>query len=103
VPESGNEPRRDQRRVGPWLRRYSHQPQRTWRDRVPELLLGAGATVAFAVVLLGLGWLFLRYPLWVLGGLIAVWALGFLTMVVKRRQLDAREAELRRRQDEPRP
>ena len=86
--------------MGPWLRRYSNQPQRTWRDRMPELALGAGATVVFAVVLLGLGWLFLRYPLWVLGGLVALWAVGFLTMIVTRRRVDAQEAELKRRQEE---
>jgi hypothetical protein len=93
-------PRRDPPRVGPWLRRYSNQPQRTWRDRVPEILLGAGAVVVFAVVLLGLGWLFVRSPLLVLGGLVVLWAVGFLTMVVKRRRVDAQEAELKRRQDE---
>lgn len=100
MPESGDGPRRDPPRVGPWLRRYSNQPERTWRDRVPELLLGAGATVAFALVLLGVGWLFLRAPLPTFGGLVAIWAIGFLVMLVKRRRLDAQERELHRREAE---
>ncbi len=78
-------------RVGPWLRRYSSQPKRTWRDRLPELALGLGATAAFAAVLVGVLWAFLRWPIYTLGGLVAVWLVGLLILMVKRRRERASE------------
>lgn len=78
-------------RVGPWLRRYSNQPQRTWKDRLPELAIGAGLAVLFFGLLVGVLWAFTRWPLFTLGALVAVWAVGLGGLVVKRRRDRERE------------
>lgn len=78
-------------RVGPWLRRYSEQPQRTWKDRVPELAIGAGLAIAFFAVLIGVLLAFVRWPFYTFTGLVAIWAIGFVGLVIKRRRDRAQE------------
>jgi hypothetical protein len=81
------------------LRRYSQRPRRTWKDRVPELAIGAGLSVVFFGLLLGVLWAFTRRPIVTLGVLIVVWALGLVGLVVKRRRDRERERALHKGQE----
>ncbi len=81
-------------RLGPWLRRYSEPEQKSRRERVQELLLAGGAAVGFLVVLVGVLQAFVSYPIPTLGGLISLWAVGFIVLLVKGRKAAAREREL---------
>jgi L-asparagine transporter-like permease len=81
-------------RVGPWLRRYSDQPQRTWKDRLPELAIGAGLTVAFFAAVIGVLYSFTKHPFYTFAALVVVWAIGFLGLIVKRKRDRVREQKL---------
>ena len=85
----------DRPRVGPWLRRYSEREQPSRKERVQEIALGAGVGTIFLVLLV-----FLRSPLPTLAGLVALWAIGFVTLTFKRRRAERRERALRRSIDE---
>lgn len=82
-------------RLGPWLRHYGQREQKSRRDRLIEWSLGAGAAVGFLIVLAGVFWAFVRFPVWTFVGLLATWAVGFLVLTVKRQRAATRERELR--------
>ncbi|UCF41254.1 MAG: hypothetical protein JSW43_02670 [Gemmatimonadota bacterium] len=89
-------PRSRTPRLGPWLRSYGKGEQESRRERTVTTLVGGAAAVAFLAVLLGVLWLFVRYPLPTLGGLVAVWGVGLSILLVKRQRARLRD-ELRRR------
>lgn len=60
------------------------------------MLVGGGAAAAFLAVLLGVLWLFVRYPLLTFAGLIGLWGVGLSILLVKRQRARLRD-ELRRR------
>ncbi len=90
----------DRPRVGPWLRRYAEQPQPSRKERIQEIALAAGAGILFLALLVVVLLVFVRYPLPTFGGLVVLWAVGFVTLTVKRRRAERRERELRRAIDE---
>ncbi|MDH3289991.1 MAG: hypothetical protein OEO20_12935 [Gemmatimonadota bacterium] len=90
----------DRPRVGPWLRRYSEREQPSRKERVQEIALGAGVGTIFLVLLVAVLLVFLRSPLPTLAGLVALWAIGFVTLTFKRRRAERRERALRRSIDE---
>ncbi|NIR01743.1 MAG: hypothetical protein GTN78_16355 [Gemmatimonadales bacterium] len=77
-------------RLGPWLRHYGERREPTLRERLPEMLLGLGAALLFFVVLAGILWSFVRFPFETLGGLVAVWVVGLVVLLIKRRRDQAR-------------
>jgi hypothetical protein len=81
-------------RLGPWLRHYAEREQKSPRERAQELLLAAGAAVGFLVVLVGVLLAFIAYPVPTLGGLVGLWAVGFVVLVFKRKKAAAREHEM---------
>ncbi len=89
-------PRSRTPRVGPWLRSYGERQRESRRERWVSTLIGAGAAAAFLAVLLGVLWLFVRYPLPTLGGLVGVWGVGLSILLVKRQRARLHD-ELRRR------
>jgi hypothetical protein len=64
-------------------------------------LIGVGAAVAFVAVLLGVLWLFVRYPLVTFAGLIGVWGVGLSILMVKRQRARLRDELTRRSLTEP--
>ncbi len=90
-------------RLGPWLRHYGQREQRSRRERLVELSLGAGAAVGFLIVLAGVLWAFTRFPVPTLIGLVAVWLVGFVVLAAKRQRAAARERALREAQLSDRP
>ncbi len=87
--------RRDRPRLGPYLRRYG-QDQVSTRQRTTELALGGVAGIGFLVLVIGVIWLFLRYPFEVLSALVGVWAVGYVLLTVLSRRAVARERDLRK-------
>jgi hypothetical protein len=85
----------DKPRLGPFLRQYANSETKTPRERVQEVLLGGAAAIGMLVVLVGVLLAFVRFPLLTLGGLIAVWGIGFVVLMVKKRRADARDRDLR--------
>jgi hypothetical protein len=59
-------------------------------ELAPATAVGLGSLVLIAGVLL----VFLRFPLPTLDVLVAVWAVGFLLLTIKRRRAAQREREL---------
>jgi hypothetical protein len=90
----------DRPRVGPWLRRYSEREQPSRKERVQEIALGAAVGTLFLALLVGVLLVFVRYPLPTLAGLVALWAIGFVTLTLKRRRAEGRERALRQSIDE---
>jgi len=86
----------ERQRVGPWLRSYGRPPKPSWRERLATGALGLGAVVVFGAVLVGVLMAFVRWPIWTLAGLVAVWLMGMVLLAVKR-QRDRARSELRRR------
>jgi hypothetical protein len=82
-------------RLGPWLRYYAERESTSRRQRLTELALGAVATLGFLAVLVGVLWAFVRFPLPTLGGLVGVWATGYVVLTVKSRRAALRERQLR--------
>ncbi len=89
-------PRRREPHLGPWLRSYGERRRESRKERAVAVLIGTGAAVGFFAVLLGVLWLFVRYPLLTFGGLIAVWGVGLSILLVKRQRARLSD-ELRRR------
>lgn len=87
----------DKPRLGPFLRQYAEQEQKSPRERVQELLVGGLAAVGMLVLLVGVLLAFVRFPLPTFGVLVGVWGIGFVVLTVKKRRADAREQELRER------
>ena len=88
-------PPEERRRVGPWLRSYGKPPKPPWRERIVTALIGLGVAAAFGVVLVGMLWAFVRWPLFTLAGLVVVWILGMVVFGIKRQKARLRD-ELRR-------
>jgi hypothetical protein len=82
-------------RVGPWLRSYGAPAKPPWRERVVTALIGLGVAAAFAVVLFGVLWAFVRWPLFTFAGLVLVWILGMVVFAVKRQRARLRDQLLR--------
>jgi hypothetical protein len=80
----------DRRRVGPWLRRYDRQ-EATRAEERKELAIGIGVGVVGLAALIGVGWLFIRAPYPVLGALVSVWIVGFVSLVFIRRRAALRD------------
>lgn len=78
------------RRVGPWLRRYDRQ-EATRAEERKELAIGIGAGVLGLGALIGVGWLFVRSPYAVLGVLVIIWVVGFVSLVFIRRRAALRD------------
>ena len=76
------------------MRHYGEREKKSRRERVQELALAGGAAVGFFVVLVGVLMVFLAYPIPTLGGLAAVWALGLVVLLIKRRKAAAREHQM---------
>ena len=93
---SDQPPGRPKPKVGPWLRSYGERQRESRKDRAVTMLVGTGAAVAFLAILLGVLWLFVRYPLITFAGLIAVWGVGLSILMVRRQRARLRD-ELRRR------
>jgi len=72
-------------RLGPWLRRYTEEERPSKRERAQEVLLGGAAVVGFFIVLAGILWAFVRYPLPTFGALVAVWLVGLVVLMFRRR------------------
>ena len=89
-------PPEERRRVGPWLRSYGKPPKPPWRERIVTALIGLGVAAAFAVVLIGVLWAFVRWPLFTLAGLVVVWILGMVVFAIKRQRARLRDQLLRR-------
>ena len=87
----------DKPRLGPFLRQYAAQEQKSPRERVQELLLGGLSAVGMLVLLGGILVAFVRFPLYTLGALVAVWGIGFVVLLAKRRRGEAQERRLRER------
>lgn len=81
-------------RLGPWLRRYGQREEKSRRERVHELLLAGAAAVGFLVVLIGVLVAFVAYPIITLVGLVALWGIGFVVLLIKRRRAATREHEM---------
>jgi hypothetical protein len=64
-------------------------------------LIGVGAAVAFVAVLLGVLWLFVRYPLVTFAGLVGVWGVGLSVLMVKRQRARLRDELTRSSLTEP--
>ncbi len=92
--------RDDPPRLGPWLRRYAEERRPSRKERAQEIALAAGAGILFLALLGAVLLVFVRFPVPTLGGLVALWAVGFVTLTVKRRRAERRERELRRSIDE---
>ena len=75
----------DKPRLGPWLRRYERDEE-VEKERRKELAIGIAVGVASLGALIGLVWLFIRWPYLVLGALVSAWVVGFLFFVVKHRR-----------------
>jgi hypothetical protein len=82
--------------VGPWLRSYGERQRESRRERWFSALIGAAAAAVSLAVLVGVLWLFVRYPLPTLAGLVGVWGVGLSILLVKRQRTRLRD-ELRRR------
>ena len=85
----------DRPKLGPFLRQYAEQEQKTARERAQELLLGGAAAAGMLAVLVGVLLAFVRFPLPTLGALVFLWGVGFVVLLAKRRRSEARERELR--------
>ena len=83
-------------RVGPWLRSYGAPSKPPWRERVATALIGLGVAAAFGVVLIGVFWSFVRWPLFTLAGLAVIWILGMVVFTVRRQRARLRNQLLRR-------
>ncbi len=81
-------------RVGPFLRRYSVQEERSIRERAVEYGLAAGAGLGSIIVLLGLIVLFIRYPYPTIFGLFGVWVVGYVILRAKRNRAAAQERDV---------
>lgn len=92
------------RRVGPWLRRYGEREAVSRRERLVQIGLTAAGGVLVLGLALGVLWLFLQAPVHTLGGLIALWGIGFAVLLIKRRRAAAMEQalEAQARGDDPR-
>ena len=90
----------DRPRVGPWLRRYSELEQPSRKERAQEIALGAAVGTLFLALLVAVLLIFVRYPWPTLAGLVALWAIGFVTLRVKGRRAERRERALRQSIDE---
>ncbi len=86
----------ERKRVGPWLRSYGRPPKPSWRERLTTAASGLGAVVLFGAALVGVLMAFVRWPVWTLAGLVAVWLVGMVLLALKR-QRDRVRSELRRR------
>lgn len=82
-------------RVGPWLRSYGPAPKPPWRERIVTALIGIGVAAAFAVVLIGVLWAFVRWPLFTFAGLAVVWILGMVVFAIKRQRARLRDQMVR--------
>lgn len=80
--------------MGPWLRRYSNEPETTGRERAIEIASAAGVGLGSLVVLVGVLLVFLRYPFPTVGVLVVLWVVGFVTLTIKRRRAAQRERAL---------
>jgi hypothetical protein len=89
-------PPAERQRVGPWLRSYGRPPKASWRERLVTGAIGLGAVVLFGAALVGILMAFVRWPVWTLAGLIAVWLVGMAILALKR-QRDRVRRELERR------
>jgi Flp pilus assembly protein TadB len=85
----------DKPRLGPFLRQYAEQDQKSPRERAQELLLAGLAAVGMLVVLVVVLLAFVRFPLPTFGVLAGVWGIGFVVLTVKTRRANARERLLR--------
>jgi hypothetical protein len=91
---SADGPRDEVPRLGPWLRRYSSEPQTSKRERLVELVTAAGVGLGSLAVVAGVLLVFVRFPLPTLGVLVALWIVGFVILTVKRRRAAQRERAL---------
>ena len=89
-------PGNDKPRLGPFLRQYAEQEEKSPRERVPELLLAGAAAVGMLIVLVGVLFAFVRFPFPSFGALVGVWGIGFVVLTVKQRRANARERALRK-------
>ena len=80
----------EKRRIGPWLRRYDRRETTDAEER-KELAIGIGGGVIGLALLIGVGWLFIRSPYVVVGTLVAIWIVGFVSFVFIRRRAALRD------------
>ena len=78
------------RRVGPWLRRYDREEAADAEER-KERAIGIAFAVVGLAALVGVLWLFVRSPYVVLGALVVIWVVGFITFVFIRRRAALRD------------
>ena len=85
----------DKPRLGPWLRHYAEEERPSKRERAQEILVGGAAVVGFLVVLAGVLWAFVRYPIPTFATLVAIWLIGLVVLLFRRRLAGPPEPKVR--------